>query len=336
MGGTKKHSYLSVRFAKVQLRYKPMMLSNTLFQRYPTQLALLLSLTGLCFMVSGASMFFLGQFIFHTSMDQLANQMMKPENANMSRLLNTAFSIISFGLPPILYAKLLGSQPFRRLGFNAHINGQQVGWVVLILIASIGLTGMLSELNQSIPLPKEWQMKAKAMEENYERTVMAMAHMPRLIDFILAILTVALAPAILEELMFRSALQPIFIGITRNPFWGIFITSLLFSAIHFEVYGFIPRLALGFLLGLVYYYGKNIWLSIMFHFLNNAMIVVALFWADRNGISTKEVINQKIPLLAGMISVVALFLMLRFFIGASRRYWEQIPSLFKLNHQPDA
>lgn len=336
MGGLKKHSYLSVRFAKVQLRDKRMKLSNTLFQRYPTQLALLLSLTGLCFMASGAAMFFLGQFIFHTSMDQLGNQMMKPENANMSRLLNTAFSVISFGLPPILYAKLMGNQAFRRLGFNRNINAKQIGWVVLIVIASVGLTGMLSELNQSIPLPKEWQIKAKAMEENYERTVMAMAQMPRIIDLILTILTVALAPAILEELMFRSALQPIFIGITKNPFMGIFITSFFFSAIHFEVYGFIPRLALGYLLGMVYFYGKNIWLSISFHFLNNAMIVVALFWADRNGISTKEVINQKVPLLAGMISVASLFFMFRFFIGASRKYWAQTPSLFKLNNQSDA
>jgi membrane protease YdiL (CAAX protease family) len=313
-----------------------MMPANPLFQRYSTQLALLLAITGICFMVSGVAMVLLGQLIFHTPMEQLGNEMMRPENANMSRLINTAITVISFGLPPIIFAKILGKQPFLRLGFHGRINRQQLGWVVLIALASVGLSGMLAEFNQQIPMPKEWHLKAKAMELAYEKTVMAMAHMPRFIDFLLALLTVAVAPAILEELMFRSGLQPIFIGITKSPFWGILITSLLFSAIHFSIYGFIPRTALGFLLGLVYYYGRNIWLSIFFHFFNNALVVLALFWASRNGKPASEVINEKIPWIWGLVSLAAIIFLLRYFIQASRRYWNETPSLFKMNMEQDA
>lgn len=184
----------------------------------------------------------------------------------------------------------------------------------------------LAELNQLLPMPKDWQQKAKELEESYEKTVMAMAHMPRIVDFILALLTVAVAPAILEELLFRAGLQPIFIGITRSPFWGILITSLLFSAIHFSIYGFISRVALGLLLGLVYYYGRNIWLSILFHFVNNALIVVALFWAGRNGKPATDVINEKVPWVLGLVSFVAIVFLFRLFIKASSPYWRSHPN----------
>ncbi len=312
-----------------------MMPSNPLFHRYPTQLSLLLAVTGICFMVSGAAMVVLGQIIFHVPMDQLANEMVKKENANMSRVLNTIISALSFGVPPIIFARILGKEPFRRLGFSASMNMPQIGWVILIALASIGLSGALAELNQLLPMPKDWQLKAKELEESYEKTVMAMAHMPRIIDFILALLTVAVAPAILEELLFRAGLQPIFIGITRSPFWGILITSLLFSAIHFSIYGFISRVALGVLLGLVYYYGRNIWLSILFHFVNNALIVVALFWAGRNGKPASEVINEKIPWILGLVSFVAIVFLFRLFVKASSTYWKESPELFQLNNEQD-
>ena len=46
------------------------------------------------------------------------------------------------------------------------------------------------------------------------------------------------------------------IGITRNAFLGIFITSVVFSAIHLSYYGFLPRLALGMMLGYIFISAK--------------------------------------------------------------------------------
>lgn len=309
--------------------------SNSLLNRYPTQLALLLAITGVCFMASGAAMVFFGQLLFKVPLDQLAKQMMQQEHANLSRALNTAIAFLSFGLPPLILARMMGSQPLRRLGFHGSMHGKQVGWVILIALASIGLSGALAELNQQIPLSKEWHIKARAIEESYQQTIMAMAYMPRLTDFLLALLTIAAAPAIFEELMFRSGFQPILIGITKSPFWGILLTAVLFSAIHFSIYGFLSRLALGFLLGLVYYYGKNIWLPILFHFLNNALIVMVLYWAGKNGKPVSEVMNEKVPMVWGLLSLLAMVVLFRYFIAACRRYWNESPSLFNYTSEQD-
>ncbi|MFN9666921.1 MAG: lysostaphin resistance A-like protein [Bacteroidota bacterium] len=309
--------------------------STSLLNRYPTQLALLLAITGVCFMASGAAMMVIGPLLFNVPLDQLANQMMQKEHANLARVLNTIVAFLSFGLPPLILAWMMGARPLRRLGFHSGMNARQLGWVILIALASIGLSGALAELNQQIPLSKAWHIKARALEESYQQTIMAMAYMPRLSDFLLALLTIAAAPAILEELMFRSGFQPILIGVTRSPFWGILLTAMLFSAIHFSIYGFLSRLALGILLGLVYYYGKNIWLPILFHFINNALIVVVLYWAGKNGKPPTEVMNEKVPLIWGLLSLIALFFLFRYFIAASRRYWNESPSLFHFKNELD-
>jgi membrane protease YdiL (CAAX protease family) len=59
----------------------------------------------------------------------------------------------------------------------------------------------------------------------------------------------AAAPALFEEVLFRGGFQQVFVGWTKNKWAGIIITSILFSAIHFSYFGFLPRLALGIGIG---------------------------------------------------------------------------------------
>ena len=72
------------------------------------------------------------------------------------------------------------------------------------------------------------------------------------------------------------------IGITRNAFLGIFITSVVFSAIHLSYYGFLPRLALGMML-VTFLFQQNLWLSITAHFIQNAYTLTILFLYSREG-----------------------------------------------------
>ena len=308
-----------------------MIYPKKLIHQYPSQLALLLALTGGCFILSGLVLALLGKLIFHVPLASLPAVMMLKEHANWARLINTIIAALSFGLSPLILAFIISSSPFRYLGFNSKMQLRQLGIVIAITIASIILAGALAELNQLIPLPKDWAISARAMEAEYQKSIMAMAYMPNFAHFLFTMLTVAAAPAIFEELLFRAGLQPIFIGITRNPFWGILITAVLFSAIHFSYYGFIPRIALGALLGLVYYYGKNIWLNIFFHFLNNAIIVVQLYIAGLFGKSIEKTMDEKMPIWWGIIAAVLLIFLFQQFRKLSSPYWSTPPSLFKLN-----
>ena len=66
---------------------------------------------------------------------------------------------------------------------------------------------------------------------------------------VVILLSVAALPGIFEELSFRGVLQPLLIRATGSAFWGIALTAIVFSAIHFQFYGFLPRVLLGALFG---------------------------------------------------------------------------------------
>jgi membrane protease YdiL (CAAX protease family) len=94
----------------------------------------------------------------------------------------------------------------------------------------------------------------------------------------------------------------------RNPWIAIILTSIIFSAIHMSYYGFLARAMLGVVLGLIYYYGKSIWLNILAHFLNNAVAVTYLYISSLKGKLTKDALEDHFPIwlcLLGMVLLAA-------------------------------
>jgi hypothetical protein len=88
---------------------------------------------------------------------------------------------------------------------------------------------------------------------------------------------IALLPAIAEELIFRGVFQTIFQRLFRSGHLAIWVTSLIFSTIHFQFFGFIPRLILGLVFGYLFYWSGTLWLPVISHFLNNAFPVIMTY-----------------------------------------------------------
>ena len=55
---------------------------------------------------------------------------------------------------------------------------------------------------------------------------------------------------------------------------AVWLSAFIFSFIHFQFYGFLPRMFLGLLLGYLFYYSGSLWTSILMHFVNNGAAVV--------------------------------------------------------------
>ena len=280
---------------------------------YPSQFALLLGFMGLFILLASLLVPLLGSQILQVPFLQVLPQLNRPENANISRLLNTLASLLAFFLPALFVSRMVGIRPFAHLGFNSSLNAKQIGWIIMITIASMVLSGALGELNEKIPIPAKWYAKAKAIEETYRTVMLTMANMKSFSDYLLAVLVLAAAPAIFEEVLFRGGFQQIFIGWTKNKWSGIIITSILFSAIHFSYFGFLPRLALGIVLGLIFFYSKNIWLNILLHFLNNGVVVTQLYIVTKQGKSIEKTLDESMPIWWGVIALVGLYLLFKSF-----------------------
>lgn len=286
---------------------------------YPLQFLMLLLLVGL-FMVFGSLLVAaLGSNMLGVSLLQVPDALNRPQNANISRLLNTLATLVAFLIPAIVFAKVLSKQPFSWLGFNKRMNGKQILIVVLITFAGMILSGSLGMLNQKIPLSENLLKQAQQLENAYKNAMMNMAHMTSLTDYLLAMLVMALAPAVFEEVLFRGAFQKVFVGWTKNAWAGIIITSILFSAIHFSFFGFLPRIALGLILGLIFYYTNNLWLSILLHFLNNGFVVTQLYILSAQGKAIDKVMDETMPIWWGSIALILLVVLFRLLLAESNQ-----------------
>jgi membrane protease YdiL (CAAX protease family) len=87
--------------------------------------------------------------------------------------------------------------------------------------------------------------------------------------FAVVLSTVIIAP-LTEELMFRGVIQGIAKNWTNSKHWAVWISAILFAAIHFHVAGFLPRMLLGALMGYFVLYSGSIWTAVFMHFSFNA------------------------------------------------------------------
>jgi hypothetical protein len=88
-------------------------------------------------------------------------------------------------------------------------------------------------------------------------------------------------------LFFRATIQRIFTE-WRKAVWGIWIAAFVFSAIHLQFYGFVPRLLLGAFFGYLYVWSGSLWLPIVAHFVNNA-VAVLFYYLQYNGVQLPDI-----------------------------------------------
>ena len=149
-------------------------------------------------------------------------------------------------------------------------------WVAIPMINLIG------ELNNQISFPES----LKSVEEILRAYEEKIAELTNLLltsnnssgDLLLNLLVMAAIPAVGEELMFRGVIQNSLARNPKNAVRAVWITAFLFSAIHFQFYGFIPRLLMGAYFGYLLIWSKSIWVPIVAHFSNNATIVLFCFF----------------------------------------------------------
>jgi membrane protease YdiL (CAAX protease family) len=300
---------------------------------FPSQFALLLALLGIGMIVGNFIVLSIGSVWMHVPMKSVPALLNDPKYTDVSRVLNTLASFLVFCLPALILSSINTRHPFKYLSFRQKISPRQVMLVVMIAFVGLILSGALGELNQAIPLPAKWLAAAKEAEAKYKESMLAMIVMKGIGDYIVALIVMAAAPAIFEEILFRGALQQIFVGWTKNSFLGILLASILFSAIHFSYFGFLPRTALGLILGYVFYYSKNLWFNILIHFLYNGIIVTQLFVAHKQGKQIEKVMDESMPIWLGILAVLGIIVLMRLFKQESDQSFVQEQKSFSENQE---
>lgn len=239
------------------------------------------------------------------SYSQLAN-----DELNTLKIIQLFSSIGLFIIPPIIYAKLINENPFIELGIKAKTNFKSIILTVLIMLVVMPFLSFTIDLNSKLILPEFMSAIEEWMKQSEEQSMLLISSflkMDNFFDFLFIFLLVAILPAVGEELLFRGVLQKFIIRWTKKYHLGIWITAILFSALHMQFYGFLPRLILGVMFGYLFFWSKSLWLPILAHLLNNGSVVI-------NAYINPDTINDSEPFSSSENTLLSISLIIVSFI----------------------
>ena len=171
------------------------------------------------------------------------------------------------------------------------INFIQISVIVVVTICLSPLINLLLDWNSHLQLPASlaaMEEMMRSMETEAEKLTESFLVMHTNFDLIINLLMIALLPAVGEELLFRGVLQKLIQQATKNKHWAVLITGFIFSAIHMQFFGFLPRFMLGIFLGYLLVWTGSIWAPILAHFINNGSAVLLSYYEQKNAITIDE------------------------------------------------
>lgn len=222
------------------------------------------------------------------------------------KILVTAQQIGLFLVPAIVLAIFEGKKPQRFYGFKAP-RIELLGIVFLLMLFSVPLMSWINEQNMNMHLPKflndleKWMRK---MEDDGLVTTKAILAGTSVSALVINLLVIAVTPAICEELIFRGGLQRTLGRWFKNPHVAIWTSAIIFSTIHFQFFGFFPRMFLGAAFGYIYFWTGSLWYPMFAHFINNGYAVVIAWYMQRNNIPIEKADNMNIAWYGYIISAI--------------------------------
>ncbi|HMP93891.1 MAG TPA: CPBP family intramembrane metalloprotease, partial [Phnomibacter sp.] len=248
------------------------------------QLAIFLGLLGVG-MIAG-SLISAGMWVALTGQNfaSMGTDLLNPAYATPLKIVQAISTFFIFFLPAVLYASIVYRPPARALGIGvAPFSAALLGISVLCLVCMGPITDALGTLNRQIPLSASAKTFFDNLEKTYEEQVKAIGNVTSFGQYMLSLIMIALLPAVFEEVLFRGGLQGMLARWWKKPLLALVITSIVFSAIHGSWYGFLPRVALGLLLGGVFLITQNLIYPIILHFINNAIVVTYMYYLAIKG-----------------------------------------------------
>lgn len=194
----------------------------------------------------------------------------------------------------------------------------------LILLVSMPFISLLGQLNQSLVLPhwlSDLEVWMKNLELSAEETTNLLLAGTSIWDYLGNILFIGVFAAVAEEVFFRGALQQLLVRLFKNKHIGVWMTAFIFSLMHLQFYGFLPRVILGVILGYLFVWSNNLWIPILVHFMNNALVVTFNFFFRGNSLYESLANPSFTPtfILSGLLSLVLVTYLLKVYQSETNR-----------------
>jgi len=211
------------------------------------------------------------------------------ENLDLQRYFQILSQFGVFIFPPVIYAYLLSREvpSYLRVDRKPHIVTLFLALsAILVILPFLNFT---LQINESLHLPhflsglERWM---KTSEDQADRLTDAFLSDTTVKGFVINMVMIGLLAAVGEELLFRGVLLRLLHDWFRNGHAAVIVSAFLFSAMHLQFFGFLPRMILGIILGYMFLWSGNLWVPIITHFINNGLSVAVSFLFYRGVIKT--------------------------------------------------
>lgn len=260
--------------------------------------------------------------VFPNALD-LFNSPTAMESASAMMLFQVVSSLLIFIAVPYFYLRTFNKKLLNKVTHNEVVPWQGYLYGALLILLLMPVIFWMVKLNGMLELPEslsdlENTMRTSEASANALTTMFAEANGGLLI---LAIIALVIIPGIGEEFLFRGVLQGKFLQSGLSIHASIWLSAFIFSFIHFQFYGFVPRMVLGALFGYLYYYSGNLWVPMLGHALNNLMATLEIRLLGSEGL---DFTNQ--PHIAGLALIGIYFVGKEFLKTTNPLLFQRIPS----------
>jgi membrane protease YdiL (CAAX protease family) len=205
---------------------------------------------------------------------------------NVFRISTTIGQLLFLLVPTLLLAKLLPNN-FKKIFKLNKISFTLCIWIILSVIALMHIGQVILTLQSLIPLPESIQVILYKIKTAIEETYKMLVYSNSIPELGLAIIAVAIVPAICEEFLFRGLIQHTFTSGSYTKI-GIVITGLLFAFFHFSPFSFIALSMIGIYLCFLVYKTNSIISSMIAHFTNNLFAVTVPYFLGRDDLIAND------------------------------------------------
>lgn len=216
-------------------------------------------------------------------------------------------SLFQLIVPAIATAMIVTRRPATFLAIDRRIDLRLLLLAAAALITATPMMNRLIALNEAVTLPDSlaWlEQSLKQMEEQAAATISVMQGGTSVGDLVMNILIIGVLAGLGEELFFRGTFLRLMTTGRINPQIAVWTVAVVFSAVHLQFYGFLPRTLLGAYFGYLVVWTRCLWIPVIIHALNNIIYVSSEWIAARQGLGESAINSYDGNLLVNAMSVI--------------------------------
>lgn len=242
--------------------------------------------------------------------------------------------ILAFCIPAILLARFVSTTPLSWLKLEKPLKIKPIIGVIILYFISLPAMDWLIEWNKGLHLPESMgalEATLRQWEEASESVSNVLLSAKGFLPVFSGVIVIGVLTGFSEELFFRGGLQGILSKGNMGIAVSIWITALIFSTMHFQFFGFVPRLLMGAFFGYLLFWTGDLKISAFAHILNNSIVVIMAGIEGNENLSASEL--SLIPTLP-YLPLVSLVLTVMFFIFCKDFFFRTKSASWQKNQIP--